>query len=72
MATLADLQTMRADLISARSRGVRQVTDSNGESVSYKSDSEMAAALAALDSEIARMQRGPRPSVIRFTTSKGL
>ena len=40
--------------------------------IKYKSDVEMARALAALDSEIAAMTSGPRPSTIRFSTSKGL
>ncbi len=44
----------------------------NGEEIEYKSDGEMARALAVLDSEIAAMTSGPRPSTIRFTTSKGL
>lgn len=72
MVTLADLLTARADLLAARVNGLREVRDSTGESISYKSDREMAAALAALDSEIAAMQRGPRSAVIRFSTSKGL
>jgi CO/xanthine dehydrogenase FAD-binding subunit len=70
--TLQELQDMRAALVAARSRGLREVRDSTGESVSYKTDAEMAAALRALDAEMAAQQRGGRSSVIRFTTSKGL
>jgi hypothetical protein len=44
--------------------------DQNGEEVEYKSDSEMARALAALDAEIAAFTR-PMPSSFHFTTSKG-
>jgi hypothetical protein len=70
--TLEQLIATRAALAAARASGLREVRDgASGESVSYKSDSEMAAALRALDSEIAALQRGPRPNVVRFTTSKG-
>lgn len=69
---LADLQALRAALVAARANGLREVRDSTGESVTYKSDREMATALAAIDSEIAAIQRGPRASVIRCTTSKGI
>lgn len=63
---------MRAALVAARSRGVREVRDSSGEAIAYKSDREMRDALAALDSEIAAITSGKRPGVIRFRTSKGL
>jgi hypothetical protein len=72
-ATLPELQAMRAALVAARAAGTREVRDgSSGDAIVYKSDSEMAAALAALDSEIAALTRGPQPSVVRFSTSKGL
>ena len=58
--------------LEARAQGVRKLRDQNGEEIEYKSDGEMARALAALDSEIAAMTSGPRPSTIRFSTSKGL
>lgn len=73
MATVAELQAMRAALVAARAAGTREVVDGNsGDRVAYKSDGEMAAALAALDSEISAAMRGPRPAVIRCSTSKGL
>ena len=68
MASLAELQQLRAALVAARANGLRSVRDSTGEEAVYKTDREMAAALAALDSEIATMSRGPRPSVIRFVS----
>lgn len=71
-ATLAELQTSRAALVAARSTGIREVRDSNGESVAYKSDAEMAAALRALDSEIAAITGARRSGIVRFSTSKGL
>lgn len=72
MATLAELQSMRAALVAARSNGLREVRDATGESVTYKSDAEMRAALSALDTEIAALTRGTRPAVMRVSTSKGL
>ena len=50
MATLAELTTMRAALFAARMNGAREFRDQNGETVVFKSDAEMARALAALDS----------------------
>ena len=70
--TVDQLSRWRASLLEARAQGVRKLRDQNGEEIEYKSDGEMARALAALDSEIAAMTSGPRPSTIRFTTSKGL
>ena len=68
----SDLSGMRDRLLKARFAGLREVRDSNGETVVYKSDSEMAAALVALDQEIKR-RSGNRPvTEIRFSTSKGL
>lgn len=71
MATLAELTKMRADLFSARMSGARRFRDQNGEEVEFKSDAEMARALAALDSEIAAATQRPAHT-IRFQTSKGL
>lgn len=56
MATVSELQVMRAALVAARSSGtLRTVFVSGGtrREVEYKSDSEMAAAIAAIDREIA-------------------
>ena len=69
--TLSELQAARDALLRARAGGVREYQDQNGERVSYKSDSEMARALAALDAEIVA-HAGRRPSQIRFQTSKGV
>ena len=69
--TLAQLQARRDALVMARTSGVRRVRDQNGEEVEYRSDSEMARALAHLDSEIAKLSGRP-PSSFHFTTSKGL
>lgn len=71
MASAAQLREWRERLQDARFSGTRAVQDSNGERVEYKSGSEMARALAAIDSEIAQLQQR-RLSIVRFQTSKGL
>ena len=71
MATVAELIGFKERLSAARYSGARRLRDQNGEEIEYKSDSEMARALAALDSEIAAATRKPS-SIIRFQTSKGV
>ena len=71
MATLADVIRFRDDLRAARYSGARRFRDQNGEEIEYKGDREMAAALSALEAEIAAAQRRPA-STITFRTSKGL
>lgn len=51
--------------------GLRRVRDQNGEEVEYKTDAEMARALAALESEIMAAGK-PAASTIVFKTSKGV
>lgn len=71
---MADVQTLREyrdKLQDARFSGVRTFTDSNGESVSYRSQAEIERAIAAIDSEIFNLQRG-RTALIRMQSSKGL
>jgi len=51
--------------------GARRVRDQNGEEIEYRSDSEMARALAASDAEIAALNQRPR-RVVYFNTSKGI
>ncbi len=69
--TLSDWQSFRSRLWEARASGVREVRDQNGEAVVYRSDSELAAAIAAVDSEIRRLHTNP-PNTILFQTSKGI
>jgi hypothetical protein len=64
MASLAELQGWRNALFEARMQGVRTFTDQNGESVTFTSDREMAAAIAACDREIAGHAR-PHTIVFR-------
>ena len=69
---MADLQKWRDALFEARMNGVRSFRDQNGEEVTYSSDRDMAAALAAVEREIQAMTGGRPPSTIIFRTSKGL
>lgn len=68
---LDQLTKARDALFAARAGGVRRVRDQNGEEVEYRSDFEMARALAALDAEIAKAS-GAVPRILTFTTSKGV
>lgn len=71
MATVAELTKMRADLLAARAGGVRRFRDQNGEEIEYRSDAEMARALAALDAEISAQTARPANTIL-FKTSKGI
>lgn len=71
MATLVEMTALRDRLFDARMSGVREVQDQNGERIVYRSDTEMARALAALDAAIAAAQAKPA-STILFKTSKGI
>jgi hypothetical protein len=68
--TATELETMRDALIRARAKGAREI-QMNGERIRYGSDSEMAAAIADLDTRL-RTASGARPSAIKFSSSKGL
>ena len=68
---IVDLHKMRASLFAARMAGTLSYRDSNGEEVTYKSDLQMASALAALDREIAKHSGRGTPTTLQFRTSKG-
>ncbi|MGR3638740.1 phage head-tail joining protein [Alterinioella nitratireducens] len=70
--TLDQLTQARDALLTARAGGVRRFRDQNGEEVEYKSDAQMAAALAALDRQIAELAGRRTPTTLHFRTSKGL
>ena len=70
--TVSELTSLRDALIRARSNGLREVRDQNGETLTYKSDSEMAAAIASLERQIQAAQTNPPANTIVFATSKGL
>lgn len=69
--TLNQLSASRDALFDARVRGVRRFRDQNGEEVEFRSDAEMARALAALDAEIAKTSGVAIPRTLHFVTSKG-
>ncbi|WP_322414334.1 phage head-tail joining protein [Mesorhizobium huakuii] len=52
MATLPDLVAKREKLLDAVYSGVRTVRDANGEEITYRSQSELKAALVSLNREI--------------------
>ncbi len=68
----AQLREWRDRLIQARLNGIREVQDSSNERIAYRSDSELAAAIASADALIAALEDGPRPKTILFRTSKGI
>lgn len=73
MDDLARLQAQRTALLSARFNGARRVKFRSGESereIEYRSDTELAAALAEVERRIAAAN-GRRSSVVRIHTSKG-
>lgn len=69
---LAKLVDYRDTLEAARMGGTLQVQWADGSRVSYRSDAELARAIAVIDRELAAGAGGPRPSRIYFSTSKGL
>lgn len=71
--TIEALQAKRAALVAARTSGALRTTFRSGgteRTVEYKSDSEMAAALDAIDAEIARLS-GRQRSTIKLSIFKG-
>lgn len=74
MTALADLETQRAALVAARNKGTLRTTFRDGgteRTIWFKSDMELAAAIGALDREIAKLQ-GRRVNTFLPTFSKGL
>lgn len=66
------LREWREQLVEALTSGVRTFRDSNGEEVTYRSVSEINAAIAALDREIASLVGGRKSSIVYLQTSKGV
>ena len=58
------LEEMRDLLLQARATGTRAVQFADGKKVEYKSDAEMAAALADLEARIARASTPRQTSVL--------
>lgn len=70
MADLATLQKQLDDLRANRTRGVQTLTTGN-ETVIFKTDAQMAEAIADLEQRIAA-QSGQRVRVVRFSCGKGV
>ena len=70
--TVDQLIAWRDSLVQKRLAGVRTFRDANGETVTYATDAEMAAAIVAANAAIAAAQVGQPVKAIQFSTSKGL
>lgn len=62
----ATIQQWRDKLFEARLKGIRSLRDQNGEEITFTSDREMQAAIAAADREIALLSGGRNPSTVYF------
>ena len=65
------LTAWRDSLIESRLNGIREVVDQNGEKLVYKSDAEMANAIAYAEKRIAELNQA-LPKTINFICSKGI
>jgi hypothetical protein len=69
MTTLADLTSQLDKLRMARASGLRSIADGD-QRIEYKTDAEMASAIAAIEQQIAAI--GGKPiRTVRIATSKG-
>lgn len=74
METLAELQAQLSKLRNARATGAARVEFVSGETrrvVEYKSDADLAAAIADVERRLAALSRQP-VTTIRFSYSKGV
>lgn len=71
MADLATLVQQLDTLRAARAKGIQTLTLGNGESVTYKTDAQMAEAIADLEQQIAA-QTGRQIRMVRFACGKGV
>jgi len=69
--TASELRQRRDDLIRLRTDGLRVLVDQTGERVEFKSDSELSAAIRAVNSAIQALDRPPVNTIL-FRTSKGI
>lgn len=70
MADLVDLDARLANLRALRAKGVR-IVEYGEQRVEYRSDAELAAAIADLERQIAATSGNP-VRMVRFASSKGL
>lgn len=71
MAELATLLNELDTLRAARAKGIQMAALGNGESVTYKSDAQMADAIADLEQRIAALS-GRQVRMVRFSCGKGV
>lgn len=71
MATIEELRARREKLVTMRTAGTASVRDGD-RSVSFRSDAEIAAAIAALDAEIAALEGRMPVRQVRIWADKGL
>jgi len=71
MATLSELQARLESIRAQRASGVAEVQFSDGRKVTYRTDSQIAAAIADLEHQIATMTTTPVSTVL-VAGSKGL
>ncbi|WP_420344997.1 phage head-tail joining protein [Paenirhodobacter sp.] len=67
---VSELITLRDTLIRARAKGILAL-QLNGERIQYRTDAEMASAIADLEARIRRASARPA-NAVRFSTSKGM
>jgi hypothetical protein len=70
VATLAELQARLDALRALRARGIRRVSY-QGQEVEFRSDAEMASAIADLERQVAALS-GRRVSTVYINASKGV
>ena len=70
MPTVAELQTRLDNLRAARAEGVRRV-EFGDRRVEYRSDAELATAIADLERQISNLGGAASVRMVRFSTSKG-
>jgi hypothetical protein len=71
MATQAELIAWREELVKARASGLARVvirSPQSHEEIEYRSDSEMAAALASIDRQIAELEGRPSVTIAPIRT----
>jgi hypothetical protein len=71
LASLSELEARLETLRAARASGTSEVQTSDGRRVQYKTDEQMAAAIADLERQVASMQSTPVTSIL-VASSKGL
>lgn len=69
--TLEQLKAERDKLKGIRSSGLSSVAY-DGDEVAYRTDAQLASAIASLEADIANLERGPRSRSFTPRTSRGI